>query len=48
MNETDLKGAAEKVTQFHRDAVERMEKVNSDNMVTMTEKAMRDDKHAKL
>jgi hypothetical protein len=36
-NEADLKSAAEKVTQLHRDAVERMERMNSDKMVTIPE-----------
>jgi|APFre7841882630_1041343.scaffolds.fasta_scaffold270932_1 hypothetical protein len=38
-NEADLKGAAEKVTQFHLDTEERIERLNGDNMVTITEKA---------
>jgi len=47
-NGADLKGAAEKGTQFRRDAVERMGRVNSDNMVTIEQKAVQDDKHAGL
>ena len=38
VNEEDLKSAAEKVTQLHRDAVERIEKANGYKIVTSTVK----------
>ena len=37
-NEADLRNAAEKVTQLHRDAVEEMERVNGYKTVTITQK----------
>jgi len=38
VNEADLRQAAEKVTQLHRESVEKIEKVNSYKKVTMGQK----------
>ncbi|MBZ0156102.1 MAG: site-specific integrase [Alphaproteobacteria bacterium] len=43
VNEADLKSAAEKVTQLHRAAVEKMERVNGDNLVTFEGKVVQND-----
>ena len=42
VNEEDLKSAAEKVTQLHRDAAERIEKANGYKIVTSTVKGQTD------